>query len=360
LLRLAAEEHVALLTMHHIVSDGWSMGVFVRELAALYEAYVGGKESPLPELPIQYADYAVWQREWLSGEVLERQLAYWRKQLEGAPATIELPADYTRTVQQIYRGANEGREVGEAVSARLRQLSRSEGVTLFVTMLAAFKALLWRYGGSGDVVVGTPVAGRGRLETEGLIGFFVNTLVLRTKIGDNPTFRELLKEVRDVVLGAYNHQDLPFVKLVEAVNPERQAGYSPLVQVCFFLDMGPMALLELPGLTLSPVDISTGIAQFDLVLGVSDTGPRLSTNMQYNADVFAPASIRHMLSLYELLLCRVVAQPDVRLDQLNRVLAEADEQQRIMREKTLEELSFGTLRRIKRKVVGESSLETTA
>jgi amino acid adenylation domain-containing protein len=364
LLRLAAEEHVALLTMHHIVSDGWSMGVFVRELAALYEAYVGGKESPLPELPIQYADYAVWQREWLSGEVLERQLAYWRRQLEGAPAAIELPADYTRPVTQIYRGANEGREVGEAVSARLRQLSRSEGVTLFVTMLAAFKALLWRYGGgaggAGDVVVGTPVAGRGRLETEGLIGFFVNTLVLRTKIGDNPTFRELLKQVRDVVLGGYNHQDLPFVKLVEAVNPERQAGYSPLVQVCFFLDMGPMALLELPGLTLSPVDITTGIAQFDLVLGVSDTGPRLSTNMQYNADVFAPATVRHMLSLYELLLCRVVAQPDVRLDQLSKVLAEADEQQRIMREKTLEELSFGTLRRIKRKVVGESSMETTA
>jgi len=162
LLKLSAEEQILLLTMHHIISDGWSIGVLIRELTSLYEAYSRGAESPLEELPIQYADYAVWQREWLSGEMLERQLAYWRKQLEGAPAAIELPADYTRPVTQIYRGANEGREVGEAVSARLRQLSRSEGVTLFVTMLAAFKALLWRYGGSGgasDVVVGTPVAG---------------------------------------------------------------------------------------------------------------------------------------------------------------------------------------------------------
>jgi hypothetical protein len=360
LLCLATEEHVALLTMHHIVSDGWSMGVFVRELAALYEAYEAGRESPLPELPLQYADYAVWQRKWLTGEVLERQLAYWRRQLAGAPAAIELPADYTRPAAQTYRGANESGEVGEGVSAKLRELSRREGVTLYVTMVAAFKALLWRYGGADDVVLGTPVAGRGRMETEGLIGFFVNTLVLRTRVADNPTFRDLLSRVRDVVLGAYNHQDVPFVKLVEALNPERQSGSSPLVQVCFFLDNGPMALLDLPGLTLSPVETSTDVAQFDLILGVSDTGPRLSTNMQYNADVFAPATIRHMLSLYEILLSQIVVQPEIRLDQLNRILAEADERQRITREKRLEELSFGNLRRIKRKVVSESSIETTA
>jgi len=167
-------------------------------LAALYEAFAEGKESPLGELPIQYADYAVWQREWLAREVLERQLTYWQKQLEGAPAAIELPADYTRPAAQTYRGATASGEVGEEVSTKLRLLSRHEGVTLYVTMLAAFKALLWRYGGgsggAGDVVVGTPVAGRGRMETEGLIGFFVNTLVLRTKVGDNPTFRELLNQ----------------------------------------------------------------------------------------------------------------------------------------------------------------------
>jgi amino acid adenylation domain-containing protein len=364
LLRLSGEEHVALLTMHHIISDAWSMGVFVRELAALYESYSQGQESPLGELPIQYADYAVWQRRWLQGEVLERQLDYWRGQLAGAPAVIELPTDRARPVAQTYRGASESGEVGEEVSAGLRGLSRREGVTLYVTMLAAFKALLWRYGagkgGAGDVVVGSPTAGRGRVETEGLIGFFVNTLVLRTRVGDNPSFRELLEQVRNVVLGAHNHQDLPFLKLVEALNPERKPGYSPLVQVCFFLDTGPMSILELPGLTLSQVETGTGVAQFDLILGVSDTGPRLSTNMQYNADVFEPATVRHMLGLYEIILSQVVARPDIRLDELSRILAEADEQQRAMREKRLEELSFGNLRRIKRKVIGESHIETRA
>jgi NRPS condensation-like uncharacterized protein len=215
LVRLEEDDHVLLLTMHHIVSDGWSMGVFHRELSMLYRAFFNGEPSPLADLSIQYADYAVWQREWLHGEVLDRQLSYWKKELKEIPAVLNLPTDRPRRAVQSHRGARQSIELSSELAQGLKQLSRKEGVTLFMTLLAAFQTLLYRYTGQQDIVIGSPIANRNRTEIEELIGFFANTLVLRTHLSGNPSFRELLKRVREVCLGAYTHQDLPFEKLVE-------------------------------------------------------------------------------------------------------------------------------------------------
>ncbi|HEX8349346.1 MAG TPA: condensation domain-containing protein, partial [Hymenobacter sp.] len=228
LLHLNEAEHVLLLTMHHIVSDGWSMGVMIRELAALYEAFSTGKPSPLPQLPIQYADFAHWQRQWLQGEVLAAQLSYWQQQLAGAQTVLELPTDRPRPTVQTFRGATQFLALPEPLSQKLKSLSQRSGVTLFMTILAAFQTLLYRYTGQEDICIGSPIANRNRSETEGLIGFFVNTLVLRTDMSENPSFQELLGRVREVALGAYAHQDLPFEQLVEALQPERNLSHHPL------------------------------------------------------------------------------------------------------------------------------------
>ncbi|MDQ3257051.1 MAG: condensation domain-containing protein, partial [Acidobacteriota bacterium] len=215
LLRLQAEEHVLLLNMHHIISDGWSTGVFVRELTTLYEAFSAGKPSPLVELPIQYADYAVWQRQWLTGDVLDKQLSYWRKQLTGAPSNLDLPIDKARPAVQSYRGGRQRLVLSQSLAERLKALSQQEGATLFTALLAIFQVLLARYTGQENIIVGTGIAGRNRAETENLIGFFINALALRTDLSGNLGFRELLGRVREVTLGAYEHQDVPFEKLVE-------------------------------------------------------------------------------------------------------------------------------------------------
>jgi non-ribosomal peptide synthetase component F len=249
LLQLNETEHILLLTMHHIVSDGWSMGVFIRELAALYCAFSNEKPSPLPELPIQYADFAHWQRQWLQGEVLEEQLSYWKQQLNNAPPVLELPTDRPRPPIQSYQGAIASLVLCESLSQKLKFLSQRSGVTLFMILLAAFQTLLYRYTGQSDICIGSPIANRNRSETEGLIGFFVNTLVLRTDLSGNPSFQELLGRVREVALGAYAHQDLPFEQLVEALQPERSLSHQPLFQVMFILQNSPMPSLELPGLT---------------------------------------------------------------------------------------------------------------
>src|SRR5262245_47491461 len=235
LVRLGAEEHVLLFTMHHIVTDRWSMEILTREVSVLYAAYASGGESPLPELPIQYADYAVWQRQWLQGEVLEEQLGYWREQLAGAPAVLELPTDRVRPAQQSHRGAQLPLQLPVDLTAGLRQLSQHEGVTLFMSLLAGWQLLLARYSRQADVVVGSPVANRTRAEVEGLIGFFVNTLVLRTEVDGELPVRELLQRVREVCLGAYAHQEVPFEMLVEQLQPGRNMSYRPLVQVMFAL-----------------------------------------------------------------------------------------------------------------------------
>src|SRR6185369_14352836 len=251
LLRLTEQEHIVVFTTHHIISDGWSMSVLVKEVSMLYAAFSRGEQSPLPELAIQYADFAVWQREWLRDETLEQQLSYWREQLSGAPPVLELPSDRPRPAMQSYRGASHSFRINPEVSAGLKALSRSEGATLFMTLLAAFKVLLSRYSGQTDISVGTDMASRNRAELEPLIGFFVNALVMRTKIRTDEGFRELLKRVREVCLGGYAHQDVPFEKLVEELNPERSLSHSPLFQVAFDMDYARNESNEMSGLTLS-------------------------------------------------------------------------------------------------------------
>ena len=231
--------------MHHIISDGWSMGILYRELSVLYEAFSKGKPSPLPELPIQYADFAVWQREWLQGKNLEEQLTFWKEQLRDI-TTLELPTDHPRPPVQTFHGATHTVQLPKELTEALQGLSRKEGVTLFMTLLTAFQGLLHRYTGQDDIVVGTPIANRNRAEIEGLIGFFVNTLVMRTDTSGNPVFRELLKQVRKSTLDAYAHQDLPFEKLIKELQPERDLSRNPIFQVMFALQNVPVSTLELP------------------------------------------------------------------------------------------------------------------
>ncbi len=328
LLRLAETEHVLLITIHHIISDGWSVGVFVRELAVLYEAYAGGRHSPLQELSIQYADFAGWQRSWLQGERLEAQLSYWRAQLAGAPPLLKLPTDRPRPPVQSYKGAHETLLVSESLSRSLKELSRREGATLFMALLAAFSTLLYRYAGQRDILVGTPIANRNRAETESLIGFFVNTLIFRTRISDQMTFRELLVQVREMALEAYAHQDLPFEKLVQELQPERSLSHSPVFQVMLDLQNEPMHDLELQGMRLSPLPFDSLMAKFDLVLTVGETDGRLSGQLEYNTDLFDAATIRRMTRHLEQLLEAAVSNPDEQVSRLR--LLTSDERQQIL------------------------------
>ncbi|WP_095989705.1 non-ribosomal peptide synthetase [Cystobacter fuscus] len=314
LLRLAPEEHVLLMTMHHIVTDGWSMGVFVRELAALYGAASRGEPSPLAELPVQYADYARWQREWLRGEVLETQLAYWREHLAGSPPVLNLPLDRPRPAEPAFRGGAHAFVVPEAVVEPLRELGRREGCSLFMVLLGGFQVLLGRWSGQEDIVVGSPVAGRTRAEVEGLIGFFVNTLVLRTRVGGAPTFREVLGRVREVALGAYAHQDVPFEKLVEELRPVRDMRYTPLFQVMFSLQNQPRERLELPGLTLTALEAVAGGAKFDLSLFFEEEAEGgLRGVFDYDASLFEEGTVARWASELVALLGAVARQPEVSL-----------------------------------------------
>jgi amino acid adenylation domain-containing protein len=315
LLQLNQVEHVILLTMHHIVSDAWSTGVLVQEMAALYEAFVSGKPSPLPELPVQYADFASWQRQWLQGEVLESQLAYWKQQLSNAPV-LQMPTDRPRLAVQTSRGAQQSLILTKELTKALKTLSQQEGVTLFMTLLAVFKALLYRYTGQKDILVGSPIANRNRAEIEGLIGFFVNTLVLRSDLSGNPSFRELLERVREVTLGAYAHQDLPFELLVEALQPERNLGRNPLFQVMFALNNVSVPTLKLSGLTLNSLKVETGTMQLDLSLDMVETEQGLSASVEYSTDLFEAATIACILEHFQILLEGIVANPNQRLSDL--------------------------------------------
>ncbi|HSE18132.1 MAG TPA: amino acid adenylation domain-containing protein [Pyrinomonadaceae bacterium] len=316
LLRLSPEEHILLVSMHHIVSDGWSMGVLVREVAALYEAYAVGAESALKELSLQYGDYAVWQREWLRGEVLERQLDYWREQLAGVPPVLELPADRPRPHVQTFRGASLPFKLSRELAEELRALSRREGVTLYMTLLAVLQTLLWRYTGEDDIAVGTPIANRRHGELEGLIGFFANTLVLRTDVSGNPTFASLVQRVKEMALGAYTHQDVPFEMLVEVLQPERSMSYTPLFQVLFALQNAPQEKLELSGLTLDLLNIDSGTAHFDLALLLEETEEGLEGVCEYSTDLFDEATIFRLLGHFETLLEGVINNPDQHLSHL--------------------------------------------
>jgi amino acid adenylation domain-containing protein len=317
LLRLGEEDHVLLLAMHHIVSDGWSMGVLFRELAALYAAYGEGGESPLPELAVQYADYAVWQREQLEGEVLERQLAYWRERLADAPALLELPTDHPRPAVPGSEGSTEFMELPGELLARLKALGRREGATLYMTLLAAFQVLLSRYSGSQDVVVGSPIAGRTRGETEGLIGFFVNTLVLRTDLSGDPSFRQALGRVREATLGAYEHQELPFEKLVAELQPERSLGHTPFFQAMFSVDKRPEAVTDLlAGLRVEPVASEIPTVKFDLNMGFTEHPDALQVGLGYRTDLFERGTIVRMLGHLRRLLEQIAGDADARLSAL--------------------------------------------
>ncbi len=326
LIRLAEDEHLFVLTLHHIAADGWSMGIFWRELAALYQAFSEGHPSPLPELPVQYADYAIWQREWLQGEVLDKQLAYWKERLAGAPTVLDLPTDFPRPIVQSNRGARQDLVLGQKLTQRLQKLSRQEGVTLFMTLLAAWQVLLSRYSGQEDVVVGSPIAGRSRTELEGLIGFFVNTLALRTDLSGDPTFRDLLGRVREVTLEAYAHQDLPFEKLIEELRPERNLSHSPFLQVMLVLQNTPQKARELKGLSISPYAITNLTSKFDLTLSLTEQADGLQGTLEYNTDLFEAATIARLLGHFQVLLHGIVADPQQRIGQLP-LLTDAERQQ---------------------------------
>ena len=320
-LLLGGEEHRVVLNLHHIIADGWSMGVLVRELTTFYRAFVKGPEArtglaPLPELGIQYADFAVWQRRWLSGEVLEKEMAWWREELRGAPHVLELPLDHIRPPVQSFRGATEFFHLSRSLSRELETLSRGRGATPFMALLAGFEALLWRHSGQEEMLLGTPVANRGVREVEDLIGFFVNTLVMRADLSESPSFLKLLGRVRERSLAAYAHQDLPFEKLVEALEPERNLTRSPLFQVLFVLQNAPQADVELPGLELSPAVLEGQTAKFDLILSLTEAGDLLTGLLEYNSDLFESTTIRRWSHHFATLLQGAVAAPDCRLREL--------------------------------------------
>jgi hypothetical protein len=312
LMKLTEEEHVVLLTAHHIVSDGWSVGVLIREVGALYQAFTSGAPASLPELPIQYVDFAVWQRQWLTGKRLDEQLAYWKEHLAGAAPTLELPADRPRPAAQTYRGATRFFNLPVEVFRALKELSRQNDATLFMTLLAAFQALLYRNSGQEDFCVGAAVANRNRVETEGLIGFFVNMLALRCDLSGDPSFRQLLERVRETTLGALAHQDLPFEILVEELQPQRNRSHTPLFQVIFDLNNaapGAVGALELSNLKAEELQIEAGVAHADLVMSLMENGDALSGKLRYNTDIFDASTSSRMLEHFQVLLKGVVAPP---------------------------------------------------
>ncbi|WP_394849181.1 amino acid adenylation domain-containing protein [Pendulispora brunnea] len=328
LLRTGPADHVLLFTMHHIASDGWSMSIFVRELAELYRAHTTGTAATLGELPIQYADYAVWQRDWLAGDAARVHLDYWREHLANAPAQLDLPTDRPRPHTRTTQSARHSAVVGAELAREVRALSKRAGATLYMTLLAAFEVLLYRYSHQEDIVVGTPIANRTRSEIEGLIGFFVNTLALRTHLGGNPAFLNLLERVRDVALQGYAHQDIPFEQVVEAVRASRDTGTTPVFQVMFALQNAPASTLELPGVTLTVTDSDTHTGLFDLTLTVTERNGELALAWDYSPDLFDAATIARMAAHYETLLGAIVRDPSVAIDSIS--LLSAAEQSQIV------------------------------
>ncbi|HEU4833207.1 MAG TPA: amino acid adenylation domain-containing protein [Pyrinomonadaceae bacterium] len=325
LARLREAEHVLAVTMHHIISDGWSVGVLIREVSALYEAYSRGEESPLPELAVQYGDFAVWQREWLQGAVLDQQLSYWRQQLAGL-VPLELPTDRPRPAVPGHAGEVQSFDLSAELTAELKQLSRQSGVTLFMTLLAGFQLLLSKYSNQSDIAVGADVANRNRTEIEGLIGFFINQLVLRADFSSDPSFNDLLKQVRETTLGAYEHADLPFEKLVEELQPERDLSRTPLFQVSFTLQNTAREEAELGDLALEGFGVNTAQAKFDLTMVLEERGARLAGQLEYATELFDATTIDRLLEHWRELLGRVVANPDEPVSKID-FLTETERQQ---------------------------------
>ena len=337
ILRLSDTDHVVLLTFHHIIADGWSIGVLVRELGIFYQENklfpVPRSPFPLKELPIQYVDFAVWQREWLQGEVLENQLNYWREQLQDAPTLLELPIDYSRPAVRSLKGESYTFQISPELTTALKRLSQKSGCTLFMTLLAAFKTLLYRYTGSEDIVVGTSIANRNHSEIEGLIGFFVNTLALRTNLSGNPTFEELLNRVREISLGAYAHQDLPFEQLVDSLQLQRSLSYTPIFQVMFVLQNAPMEAVEIEGLRWKPLESNSNTAKFDLTLSMHETSESLTGVLEYSLDLFKSETVERIAGHFQTLLNAITTQAEQQISQLSiseLPILTASEQQQLL------------------------------
>jgi amino acid adenylation domain-containing protein len=326
LVRVAREEWVMMVTVHHIATDGWSSGILVREFGRLYEAYAGGAEPGLGELPIQYVDYAVWQREWLKGEALRRQLDYWEGQLAGAPPLLELPTDRVRPAAQSFRGASLEFEFDEELSEGLRRESRRAGVTIFMTLLGAYQTLLHRYSGQAEILVGTPIAGRTRAELEGLIGFFVNTLVLKGDFRGGPSFREVMRKVRETALAAYAHQDVPFERVVEELQPERSLSYSPIFQVMFVYQNTPESEARLEGIELRREGGESNTTKFDLMLNLEEKGGRVAGTIEYSTDLFEEHAAHRMIRHFEGLVKALVEDPGQRVSEA-QLLGERERRQ---------------------------------
>ena len=328
LMRLADDDHIALVTMHHIISDGWSIAIFIKEMAALYNAFSQREQSPLTELPIQYADFALWQREWLSGDQFDRQLSYWRKQVAGALPRLQLPADFARPLAQTFNGAEYSFELSKELSAAIKTLSLRKRTTEVTLLIAAFFGLLHRYTEQPDITIGLPVAGRNRIELEELIGFFVNTLVLRTKLSGDLTFNELIDRVHETALDAYAHQDLPFERLVEHLQPERNLSSTPLFQVMFVPQNSSSEAVNLNGLTLSPHKIDNRFAKFDLILCMGETNHGWAGALEYNTDLFRTRTIERMAVHFETLLKHAIENPNQKL--INLPMLDAKERNRLL------------------------------
>jgi amino acid adenylation domain-containing protein len=357
-LRLADEEHLLLLTMHHIISDAWSMQVLVREVAILYDSFSSGEPSPLPELPVQYGDFAAWQRERLDGDALEEQLLYWRKQLAGASCEMELETDRPRPPVPSFRGASYPFVIPADLTEKLTLLSSHESVTLFMVMLAAFFVLMKTHGARDDIIIGCNSANRNRGETEGLIGFLVNMLPIRINVSGSPSFRDLLHRTREAALGAYAHQDLPFDKLVADLLPDRNQSRLPLVQTVFNFQSAQLQIPEIPGLELKFPRGSTVPANFDITLHIEHTQLGMLGDLLYSTDLFEPSTIAQMLEHLQVILNGVVAEPDITLEELTTQLARSDRQQMVSRQQEMQEVQHRLLRTIKpRSVVGRKQEE---
>lgn len=316
LIRMNAQEHVLLLALHHIIADGWSMEILLQELSIFYTANFSGQPVALSQLPIQYADYAVWQRSWLEGHVLEQQLAYWQRQLAGAPTLLALPTDRPRPAVQTYNGAIYTFHLSPTLTRRLHGLSREEGVTLFMVLLAAFQVLLYRYSNQSDIVVGTPTSGRVHRATEGVVGLFLNMLALRVQVSANLTYHDLLQKVRNVTLEAYMHQDIPFEKLVEKLQPERSLSHGPLFQVMLTLQNTPVGAIAMPGLSLEAFGGESRASKFDLTLGLHESSSGLQCVVEYSTDLFDEITIARMAGHFQTLLEGCAANPQLSLAEL--------------------------------------------
>ncbi|HET8841782.1 MAG TPA: amino acid adenylation domain-containing protein, partial [Ktedonobacteraceae bacterium] len=326
LLQLEEQEHIFLLSIHHLIFDGWSEGILIREMATLYEAYSQRQPGPLPELPIQYADFAIWQRQWSEEEVFAPQIAYWKKRLEGVPTVLQLPTDYPRPAIQSFRGAVVPFSLPYVRTQALKTLSQQQGVTLFMVLLSAFQVLLFRYSGQGDITVGTPIAGRNNRQIEELIGFFVNTLVLRTDLSGNPSFCELLQRVRETALEAYAHQDVPFERLVEELQPARDLSHNPFFQVLFALQNASPETGDFPEARVRSLKVDRTTAQFDLTLDLTETAEGLDGWLEYSTDLFEAATISRMVQQLQTLLDSINENPNQLLSELP-FLSEAERHQ---------------------------------